>query len=168
MKNFVVIGKNNSFLSLTFIISFRFSTFSQNSVPISQTILREMGTLSYLLWILLSLLLLANLCKALAAINRPVRLWLERHLRLTPAPGTGCGKILPRTTSRCLTRVSAGFATLRLILESPLRVEFLFTGSKHELLATFLTYKRLVFVHDFPLLESSFRLEHTSPTPKLL
>jgi len=88
-----------------------------------------------------------HLGEALAAVNRAIALGLERNTSLTAAGGAGGGKEFPGTTGRILAGVTAGLAALGLILEASLRVELLLTGSKHELLSTFLAYKGLVFEH---------------------
>jgi len=93
------------------------------------------------------LLLLADLCKALAAIDGTIGLGLKGDLRLAAAAGAHCGKILPGTAGSGLTGFPAGLAPLGLILEAPLSIELLLTGGKHELLATFFAHKRFVFVH---------------------
>lgn len=97
-------------------------------------------------------LLLAHLGKALTAVDGTVGLGLERNLRLSAAPSADRREVLTGTAGSRLAGVAAGFAALRLILEAALGIEFLLTSGKHKLLATFLAYKRFVFVHDFPSL----------------
>lgn len=83
---------------------------------------------------------LAHFCKALAAINRTVRLRLKRNASLAATGSTGCGKELTRTASSVLACVAAALAALRLVLETTLCVEFLLAGSEYKFLTTFLAY----------------------------
>ena len=87
-----------------------------------------------------TILLLAHFCKALAAINRTVRLRLKRNASLAAAGSTGCSKELTRTASSVLACVAAALAALRLVLETTLCVEFLLAGSEYKFLTTFLAY----------------------------
>ena len=109
-------------------------------------------------------LLLPHTGEALAAINRTVGLGLEGNLRLAAASSAGSGKILAGTAGCGLAGIPAGLAALRLILEAALRIELLLASGEHELLAAFLAYKCLVFVHDlFPLFDS-FAQARNKPT----
>ena len=81
------------------------------------------------------LLLLLLLCKALAAVNRTVRLGLERNLGLATASSADSSEVLPGTAGSSLAGVTAGLAALRLVLEATLCIELLLTGSEHELVA---------------------------------
>jgi len=80
--------------------------------------------------------LAAHLGEALATIDRTVRLRLKGNLGLAATGGADSGEILAGTTSSGLAGIAAGLATLRLILEPALSIEFLLTGGEHELLAT--------------------------------
>jgi hypothetical protein len=80
-------------------------------------------------------LLIAHFGKALAAVDRTVRLGLERNLRLAAAGSANSGEILAGTAGSVLASIPAGLAALGLILEAALCVELLFTGGEHELLA---------------------------------
>mgnify|MGYP006873112650 CR=1 FL=1 len=91
--------------------------------------------------------LLSHSCKALAAINRAVRLRLKRNSGFPTASGAYCCKELARTTGGILAGIAAGLAALRLVLEPTLCIELLLTGGEHELIAAFLAHKGLVFVH---------------------
>ena len=84
--------------------------------------------------------LLSHLGKALAAVNRAIRLGLEGNLRLAAACCAGCGKELTGTTGCVLACVAAGLAALGLVLESALCVEFLLTGGKNKLIAALFAY----------------------------
>ena len=76
--------------------------------------------------------------EAIAAVDRTVGLGLEGNLGFAAAACAGCGEILSGTTSCILASIAAGLAALRLILEAALSIEFLLTGSEHELGAAFL------------------------------
>jgi hypothetical protein len=80
-------------------------------------------------------LLLFLLCKALAAIDRTIRLRLKRNLCLATASSADSGEILPGTAGSSLTGVTAGLAALRLVLETALCIELLLTGGEHKLVA---------------------------------
>ena len=97
------------------------------------------------------LALLTHLGEALAAIDRTVGLGLKGNLGLAAAGSANSGEVLAGTAGSVLASVTAGLAALGLVLEAALSVELLLTGGEHELLATFLTYQSLVFVHDFTL-----------------
>jgi hypothetical protein len=88
-----------------------------------------------------------HLCKALAAIHRPVALRLEGHTGLAAACSTSGSEELTGTTGRILAGITAGFAALGLILEPTLSIKLLLTGGEHEFFSTFLANKGLVFVH---------------------
>ena len=96
--------------------------------------------LRLLFWFRIRLALLTHTSEALAAINGTVGLGLERHTGLAAAVGAGSGEVLTRSAGRVLASVTASFATLRLVLEAPLSIEFLLTGGEHELAATFLAH----------------------------
>ena len=99
------------------------------------------------------LALLTHLGEALAAIDRTVGLGLKGNLGLAAAGCTNSGEILAGTAGSVLASVTAGLATLRLVLETALSIELLLTSGEHKLGATFLTNQCLVFVHDiFPSL----------------
>ena len=93
-------------------------------------------------------LLAAHASEAVAAVHRTVGLGLEGNLGLAAASSAGSGEILAGAAGSSLASVTASLAALGLVLEAALSVEFLLTGGEHELLATFLTYQSLVFVHD--------------------
>jgi len=93
------------------------------------------------------LALLAHTSEALAAVNRTVGLRLEGNLSLTAAGSAGSGEELAGTAGSGLAGVTAGLAALGLVLEATLSVELLLAGGEHELIAAFLAYQSLVFVH---------------------
>jgi len=97
------------------------------------------------------LALLTHTSKALAAVDRPIGLGLEGNLGLAAAGSAGRSEILAGAAGGLLAGITAGLAALGLVLEAALGIELLLTGGEHELLATFLTYQSLVFVHDFTL-----------------
>ena len=84
----------------------------------------------------------AMLVEAVTAINRTVVLRLEGHLGLLAAVSAGDLEHLALLTAitAATALVTAVTATCRLILETLLSVEFLFTSGESELLATFLAY----------------------------
>jgi hypothetical protein len=82
---------------------------------------------------------LSHAGETLAAVDRTVRLGLERNLRLAAARSADSGEILAGTTGCILAGIAAGLATLGLILEASLSIKFLLAGGEHELLAAFLT-----------------------------
>ena len=81
--------------------------------------------------------LLSHLGKALAAVNRAIRLGFEGNLCLAAACCAGRSEELAGTTGCVLACVAAGLAALGLILEAALCVKFLLTCGEHELLTTF-------------------------------
>ena len=91
--------------------------------------------------------LLFHLREALAAIDRAIRLGLERHSGLAAAGCAGSSEELTRTASGVLASVAAGLAALGLILEAALCIEFLLTGGENELCSTLFALQSLVFVH---------------------
>jgi hypothetical protein len=66
-----------------------------------------------------------NAGKAFTAVDRAVGFGLEGHPRITTAGCTYGGVILTRTARGVLASITTGFATLRLVLEAPLSIEFL-------------------------------------------
>ena len=95
-------------------------------------------------------------CKAFAAIHRSVISRLEGHFGLGAAVGANGGVHLSLLLRRILSGVTAGLASLRLVLEASFCIEFLLTGSEHELRATVFAHQGLVFVHSFSLALVSF------------
>ena len=84
--------------------------------------------------------LLSHLSKALAAINRTVRLGLKGNPGLAAAGSAGSSEELTGTTGRILAGIAACLAALGLILEAALCVELLLTGGKNKFLAAFFAY----------------------------
>jgi len=87
-------------------------------------------------WLILAVL--AHLCEALAAVHGTIRLGLERYTSLAAAACANSGEVLSRAAGSILASVTAGLATLRLVLESSLSIELLLTSGEHELGATLL------------------------------
>ena len=81
------------------------------------------------------LALCAHLSEALAAVYGTVGLGLEGNLCLAAATGASSGEELTGATSSVLASITAGLATLGLILEAALCVEFLLTCGKHKFVA---------------------------------
>ena len=94
------------------------------------------------------LLFAAHLSKTVAAIDGAVALRLKGDAGFPAAVGAGGGKELSGATGRVLAGVTAGLAALRLVLETALCLKLLLASGEHELVATFLAYKCLVFKHD--------------------
>jgi hypothetical protein len=95
----------------------------------------------------LKLALFSHASEALAAVNRPVGLGLKGNPSLTTAGSAHSSEILTGSTGSVLAGITASLAALRLVLETALSIELLLTSGEHELLAAFLAYKCLVFVH---------------------
>jgi len=93
------------------------------------------------------LLLFLHLSEALAAVYRSVALGLEGNSCFLAASCACSCEVLSGALNSHLSLVSAGLAALGLVLEATLSVELLLAGCEYELLAAFLTYKCLVFVH---------------------
>jgi hypothetical protein len=89
----------------------------------------------------------SHLSEAIAAVNRPVGLGLERHLGFLAAPCAGSGKELSGTLSGCLSHIAAGLAALGLILKASFGIKFLFARGKGELFAAFFTHQCFVLIH---------------------
>ena len=90
--------------------------------------------------------LLSHFREALAAVDRTVRLGLERHSGLAAASCAGRGEELTRTASGVLASVTARLAALGFILETALSIEFLLTSGENELCSTLFALQSLVFV----------------------
>jgi hypothetical protein len=84
--------------------------------------------------------LLSHTGKTFAAVHGTVGLGLERNLSLASTSRANSRKILAGAAGSSLAGITAGFAALGLILEASLCIELLLAGSKHELLAAFLTH----------------------------
>ena len=89
----------------------------------------------------------SHLRKALAAVDRTVRLGLKGNLRLAAAGCAGRGKELTGTARRVLAGVTAGLAALRLVLEATLCIELLLTSGENEFRAALFALQSLVFEH---------------------
>jgi hypothetical protein len=83
------------------------------------------------------LLLFSDLCKALAAIDRTIRLRLKGNSGLATAHSAGSSEVLTGSTGRSLTGIPTRLAALRLILEAPLSIEFLLASGEHKFLTAF-------------------------------
>ena len=94
--------------------------------------------------------------EAFAAIDGAIFPRLEGHLRLGAAIGAYGVVHFPRAVvvvPRSLVSLTAFTAAGGLILEALFGVEFLFTGSEYEFIATVTAYQRLVLIHFcFPLM----------------
>ena len=88
-----------------------------------------------------------DLGKAVAAVDGPIGLGLERHTSLAAAGSADSREVLTGATGRVLTGVTARLAALGLVLEAALSVELLLTGSENKFVAAFLAYQGLVLVH---------------------
>ena len=86
-------------------------------------------------------------CIAFAAVYRSVVGRLERYLGFLATLRANCCKELSGSLARILSCISAGLASLRLVLESALRIKLLLTGGEHEFGTAVLTNQFLVFVH---------------------
>jgi hypothetical protein len=73
-----------------------------------------------------------HLCKALAAIHRTIVLRFEGNFRLSAASCANGREHLSGLLGRIFSGITAYFATLGLVHEASLSVEFLLTGSEHE------------------------------------
>ena len=96
-------------------------------------------------------LLAAATCKAVTAEYRTIRFRLERNASFLAAICTDSGEIFSRSAGRVFAGVTAGLATLRLVLETALCIKLLLTCGKNEFFSAFLAYHCLVFEHDEPL-----------------
>ena len=97
--------------------------------------IKKQHRFSPVLFLFAELTLGTHLSEALAAVYGTVGLGLERNLCLAAATGTGSGEELTGATGVVLTSVTASLATLGLILEATLCIEFLLTGGKNEFVA---------------------------------
>jgi hypothetical protein len=101
-----------------------------------------------------------HLGEALAAVHGPIIVRLERHLA---GLATLCAnRIIHLALTVAIAGASAGIpallAALGLVLESALRIKFLFTGGKDEFLAAVFADQSFVFVHKMILLKISLAL----------
>lgn len=78
--------------------------------------------------------------KAIAAINGTIAGGLEGNLCFLTAVCASGGEIFLRLSCGVLSCVAASFASLGLVLETFLSVEFLFTCGENEFLATVFAY----------------------------
>ena len=85
-------------------------------------------------------LLRASRGEAFAAVDGSVARGLERDLARLAAFRADGVEHLSGFAAGVLSLVTAGFASLGLVLEALLRVEFLFTGGEDEFVAAFLAY----------------------------
>jgi len=85
--------------------------------------------------------------KAVTAVYGAVRFGFKRNAGFFSALGAGGDEKFARSAGAVLAVVAAGFAALRLILESAFCVEFLFTGGEYEFLSALFTYEGFVFEH---------------------
>ena len=76
-----------------------------------------------------------HLSEALAAVHGTVGLGLKGNLSLAAATGAAGSEELTGATGSVLASITASLATLGSVLEAALCVEFLLTGSEHELVA---------------------------------
>ena len=93
------------------------------------------------------LVVLLHCCEALAAINGTIIGGLEGNLCFFAAVCANSSKVFSCLLGSVLLSVSAGLASLGLVLETFLGIEFLLTCGEHKLLTTILAYQCLVFVH---------------------
>ena len=101
-----------------------------------------------------SRLLLLGSGIAFAAVYRSVVRGLEGNLCFLATLCTSGCKELSGSLACVLSCVTAGFASLGLVLEAAFCIEFLFTCGENEFCAAILTNQSLVFVHaDFTSLE---------------
>ena len=92
--------------------------------------------------------------EAFAAIDGTVGLGFKRDAGFTAAVGADRGEVFPGSAGGVLAGVTAGFAALRLVLETALGVKLLLAGRKNELISALFAHQDLVFVHVFyPLFE---------------
>jgi hypothetical protein len=105
----------------------------------------------------------ADLVIALAAVYRPVRSGLERHLGFLAALGTDSREHLPlwpagiRSIALCLPGLTAGGAALRVISVTLRSIELLLGSSEGEGASTIRALNLLVFVGHLVSLLSSDR-----------
>ena len=83
---------------------------------------------------------LSHASEALAAVDRTVRLGLERNSCLAAAVSADSSEVLTGAAGSSLAGITAGLAALRLILEASLSIKLLFTSGEHELFATLFAY----------------------------
>jgi hypothetical protein len=94
---------------------------------------------------------------AFAAVYRSVVRGLEGNLCFLATLCTSGCKEFSGSLACVLSCVTAGFASLGLVLETAFCIEFLFTCGENEFCAAILTNQSLVFVHaDFTSLENKY------------
>ncbi len=86
-------------------------------------------------------------CEALAAIYRLSIRGIERNLTVLAALSANSVEHFSRASCTVLSCVTASLASLGLVVESLLCVEFLLTGGEHEIIAAILALECLVLVH---------------------
>ncbi len=92
-------------------------------------------------------LLLLHLSIAFAAIYGSVVAGLERNLSFLAASCTGSGEKLSLRLSGVLSCVTAGLASLRLVLEALLCIELLLASGEYKLFAAILTDQFFILIH---------------------
>ena len=93
-------------------------------------------------------LAVVSLGEALAAVNRAVTGGLKGNSRFFTALGADSGEHLSGGSVGSLAGVTASFASLGLLSEASLGVEFLLASREDELIAALFASQSLVSVHD--------------------
>ena len=93
------------------------------------------------------LLLLLQCCKALAAVYRSVAGGLEGNLSFLAASCANSGEELSLRLSGVLSCIAASFASLGLVLEALLCIEFLLACGENKFSAAILTDQFLILIH---------------------
>ena len=86
------------------------------------------------------LLLVLQLCIALAAINRAILTRTERNLCFLTAVCAGSSEILALSLTGILSCITASLALLRIICKALLCIKLLLAGGEYELLSALIAY----------------------------
>jgi len=108
----------------------------------------------------------ASCGKAFTAVNGLAFGRIEGHFASFSAVSADSIKHLSGASRSGLACIAAGFASLGLVLEALLCIEFLLTGGEHEIIAAFFALQCLVLIHlCFTSLEFVLPLDGFQPTP---
>ena len=88
-------------------------------------------------------------CKAFAAVNSLAFGRIEGHFAFFAAFSANSVEHFSCSLDCVLASIAAGLASLGFVLEALFCVEFLFTCSEHEILATILALQCFVLIHVF-------------------
>lgn len=88
-----------------------------------------------------------HFCEAFTAVYRAVFSRSEWHFCFSTTGSTGGGEHFSLNLCRIFASLTAVAASLRFVLETSFRIEFLFAGGEYEFISAFFAYQSLVLIH---------------------